>query len=81
MLSFQSPFEENEMWINCKAPIFCLLKIISFLIIAKSAENLKHEAYEFSMTLFHPSILLNFSMNSEVFSPASFLEIKIKVLL
>ena len=41
MLPFQSPFEENEIWINCKAPVFCLLKIISFLIIRKSAENLK----------------------------------------
>ena len=41
MLSFRSSFEDNETWINCKAPIFCLLKIISFLIITKSVENLK----------------------------------------
>ena len=42
MLSFQSPFEENQIWINCKAPIFFLLKIFSFLIIRKNAENLTH---------------------------------------
>ena len=39
--AFESSFEENEIWINFKVPIYCLHKIISFLIITKTAENLK----------------------------------------
>ena len=38
MLSFQSPFEQNEIWIICKVT-WSDIKIINFLIVTKSAES------------------------------------------
>ena len=79
VLSFQSACKDNEIWINWKVPIFCLLKAISFLIVTKSSENLYLLWLE---TLhFHGfSKILFFSMtNSEVISLVCFLKMKINI--
>ena len=83
-ISFVRMAEENEIWINWKALIFCLLKIASFLIITKSAENLncfdcsdlKHSTRVFH-DFIYPSILLNFATNYEFCSRFPFLKWKL----
>ena len=69
MFSFQSSLEENAIWINFQAPTFCLLKIISLLIITKSAENLKllwFETWHTSFPWFY-FILLLLNVHSKFF--------------